>query len=273
MFKFLETFVIVYETRSFSLAADQLFITQPTVSNQIKQLEEQVGSDLFIRQKKREVIPTKAADVLYKGANELIDIWTEVGRDIDNIEGEQRRMVEFGISQTVSRVMFSKIMGNLENKYGSKNDFLVKVSNSDDVLYQLVNHKIDIGMIEKPLVTEGIKRISVADDQLVRAGYQTGVWITRESGSGIGYYTDQYLREESIQPKKIIQVNNSGLIKQLLADGVGESIISNQDIPEKVPTIEIGNHFSRSIYLIVRDSDYHDKKFAELVEEIVKTSN
>lgn len=66
MFKFLETFMVVYKTRSFSLAAQQLFITQPTVSNQIKQLELQLHTELFERKSRREIVPTEAANLLYK---------------------------------------------------------------------------------------------------------------------------------------------------------------------------------------------------------------
>ena len=64
MFSLFETFIAIYETRSFTKAGQYLFISQPTVTVRIKKLEE-VGNSLFIRGKNREVIPTEAAKLLY----------------------------------------------------------------------------------------------------------------------------------------------------------------------------------------------------------------
>ena len=64
MFNFLNSFRLVYETHSFSLTASQLFVTQPTVSNQIKQLEAQLNTQLFSRKGNSEVVPTIAAKIL-----------------------------------------------------------------------------------------------------------------------------------------------------------------------------------------------------------------
>ncbi|XZO07065.1 LysR family transcriptional regulator [Weissella paramesenteroides] len=58
MNQYLETFIIVYETRSFSLAAKTLFVTQPTISIQIQRLEKIIGHSLFIRDQHRTIEPT-----------------------------------------------------------------------------------------------------------------------------------------------------------------------------------------------------------------------
>lgn len=61
MFKLLKTFRAVYETRNFSKAAELLYISQPAVSNQIKQLEEELDIQLFVRNGRQEFITTKQA--------------------------------------------------------------------------------------------------------------------------------------------------------------------------------------------------------------------
>lgn len=98
MFKFLETFMVVYKTRSFSLAAQQLFITQPTVSNQIKQLELQLHTELFER-KSRRGVPTEAAKLLYKRAGKILKNWQDVNDQITRLGAEGNEKVKFGISQ------------------------------------------------------------------------------------------------------------------------------------------------------------------------------
>ena len=61
MFKLLKTFQIVYEQMNFSKAATCLYISQPAVSNQIKQLEEELGCSLFLRNGRQDVVPTRQA--------------------------------------------------------------------------------------------------------------------------------------------------------------------------------------------------------------------
>lgn len=59
MFEWIKTFIAVYETKNFSAAAKQLYISQPTVSLQIKKLEQHFSIKLFYRNGKQSVIPTK----------------------------------------------------------------------------------------------------------------------------------------------------------------------------------------------------------------------
>ena len=75
MLKLIKTFIAVYETRSFSKAADQLFISQPTVSVHIKQLEEQLNVKLFDRNGRMFLSPTLNARRFYQHATQLLDDW------------------------------------------------------------------------------------------------------------------------------------------------------------------------------------------------------
>lgn len=68
MFSLFETFIVVYETKSFTLAGKYLFISQPTVTVRIKKLEEELKSTLFLRGKHQEIIPTEAAILFYPKA-------------------------------------------------------------------------------------------------------------------------------------------------------------------------------------------------------------
>lgn len=78
MFKNLETFKVVYETKHFSKAADLLFIAQSTVSAQIKQLEDDLGVMLFIRNGRQEIETTPEGDLLYEQSVNMLDEWREL---------------------------------------------------------------------------------------------------------------------------------------------------------------------------------------------------
>ena len=68
MFPLLETLVAVYEVGQFTLAADELKVSQSTVSSRIAQLEQMVGAPLFVRNAKSDVTPTQAGRMLYQGS-------------------------------------------------------------------------------------------------------------------------------------------------------------------------------------------------------------
>ena len=65
MFPLLDTLVAVYEIGQFTLAADELKVSQSTVSSRIAQLERMVGAPLFVRNAKSDVTPTEAGRLLY----------------------------------------------------------------------------------------------------------------------------------------------------------------------------------------------------------------
>ena len=74
MFNLLQTFLTVYETRNFTQAAEQLFISQPTVTTHIQKLEHELQAELFIRENKR-VMPTAVADQFYPQAQQMLAEW------------------------------------------------------------------------------------------------------------------------------------------------------------------------------------------------------
>ena len=73
MFPLLETLVAVYEVGQFTLAADELKVSQSTVSSRIAQLEQMVGAPLFVRNAKSDVTPTQAGRMLYQTASASTD--------------------------------------------------------------------------------------------------------------------------------------------------------------------------------------------------------
>lgn len=78
MFALLETFIAVFETKSFTRAANQCFISQPTATVRIKKLEEELKVHLFSRGQHQEVIPTESAHLLYPKALKTLNDWNEL---------------------------------------------------------------------------------------------------------------------------------------------------------------------------------------------------
>lgn len=245
----LATFKLVYETRSFSKAAGMLFIAQPTVSAQIKQLEAQLHTTLFIRNGRGAVGLTPAADTLYEKACEILATWDDVHVHLSH--GPAHQQLRLYASHSFAMYLLPKILPALNQQFPHI-AFSVNVANSQAVQTAILNHDADLGFIEKPLAARGIDRVEYLADQLVKVGAGEP-WLVREVDSGVGYYTRRYLAEQNSAPKTMTVASNA-VIVELLKAGFGQSIISKRAVGE-LPFENLGEAFLRHFYMISRVGD------------------
>ncbi|AMV70370.1 MULTISPECIES: LysR family transcriptional regulator [Lactobacillaceae] len=267
MFDLFRTFMTVYETRSFSLAGQRLFVSQPTISHHIDKLEKALKTQLFIRNKRSATVPTAAADLLYVFSGKLLAQWEKTTEAIHNIQEEAYLELRIGMSQSVATVLFPKIAMALRETFPHLK-YDVKVLNSMKVVKQLEAQRIDLGFVEQPLTLKGTTRDTLCPDQLALAGKPTGTWITREAGSGIRFYTDQYLREQAITPRHIMTVNSNAMLQELVQDGIGQALVSDKIAITNVPIKPLGPHFLRNFYLLqnTHNSWPHQKQITQLIK-------
>ena len=249
MFNLLRTFMAVYETRSFSLAATHLFTSQPTVSHHIHQLEHQLKTTLFERNKRSATIPTAAADILYTFSGNLLAEREKTQEAIQNSQKDAIVDLHIGVSQSVAAVLFSRIAAALKKAFPYL-QYDVAVLNSLQVVKQLEGQHLDLGFIEQPLTLKGAIRTTLCTDQLIAAGWSTGTWITREEGSGMRYYTTAYLQAAGISPQHMMTVNNNAMLLALVQQGVGQALLSDQVALGNAPAQAIGPQFQRHFYLL-----------------------
>ncbi|HGC5945341.1 LysR family transcriptional regulator [Enterococcus faecalis] len=228
MLEWIKTFVVVYETRSFSLAAKKLFISQPTVSMQIKKLERQYNLKLFSRSGKQTIIPTKEADFLYPKCLDIIDILSSSFTEA-TIKDSFREELVIACSHTNAIYIAPKILKKLIIQFPNL-DFSVKMMNSTEVVKSLENNSSHIGLIEKPMETPNLVKNIFLEDKLVLAGdSKAKFWILREQESGLRFYNEIYLHENNLSYPIIFADNNEVLI-QMIIEGIGRSIISELSV-------------------------------------------
>ena len=251
MFKLLATFRVAYETRNFSKTAEVLFISQPAVSNQMKQLEEELDCALFKRKGKQEMHPTKAAEALYARLLNLKDDWDETLRLVRESDREQI-ICRMSASHTVSVYYLPELMEHLIEKFPDI-IFELDMKNSEEVLKEITQHHIDFGFIEMPLITDGISRIEIKKDELVLTGdLSSHLWISREETSGVFHYMERFLLSQNMKPKRLHVKNNEMIIK-LLEQGIGQSMISKRAVPKDMPIKRLGEDFVRPLYFLKKD--------------------
>ncbi|OIL95759.1 transcriptional regulator [Oenococcus oeni] len=268
MFKLLESFIAVYETRNFSKAAEELFLSQPTISVHINQLEKQLGTSLFERNRRTEIRPTENAKRFYPEALKIISNWQRAKEKIADHKMPKSRL-KIAASHTTATTLLPKVIKFLS---ASIDQLQIQVSlhNSDDILEMISQHKINLGLIEKPSTNDAVKRYELMNDQLVLAGNQkSSIWLIRENGSGVYHYTQQYLKENGIIPEQTIRIKSNEIIVATLAKGIGKSIVSKKTLITGTPFKELGDSFNRSFYLLTPQHE-PNKKITSLINKLVK---
>lgn len=249
MFDLLETLVAVYETGQFTIAADELKVSQSTVSSRIAQLERMVGAPLFDRHAKSDVTPTEAGHVLYAAATRIGDVWRDAQEHITRIETHRERFAVL-FSHTAAAVLLPRAMKALSGSL-DRLEVTASAMNSDAILEQVGLKTVQLGVVEKPIVSGSVQRVTLCEDRLVLAGDPDGVWLVRESGSGVRYYTDLYFKSVGEVPERTMHVASNAAIVASLASGLGQSVISRSAVPDGVPFRSLGDEFVRRFYALV----------------------
>ncbi|MDN4009320.1 LysR family transcriptional regulator [Latilactobacillus sakei] len=253
MFKTLEIFKTVYETKNFTTAAQLLFLSQPTVSVQIKQLEESLDVVLFERNGRQQIVPTKQADLFYEQCQQLLDLWHQDLHQLQHQERQAKIPCRIAASHTTAAYFLPALLSRHRAALDALEIEICKL-NSSQIIEQLSQHKLDFGFIEKPLTEKDIVRTPLQTDQLVLAGQPTEPWLLRENGSGVYHYTMNYLKENNLTLDNVMTVKSNAIIVQLLRQGLGQSLISSAallDYPE-IPYRPLSKQYQRQFYLVNR---------------------
>ncbi len=251
MFQIFKTFVSVYETHNFTRTADKLYLSQPTVSSQIKKLEEQLQVSLFIRNGKQEIIPTKEADFLYPRIIKIMEEWTDLTVHIHSEEIIRESCV-LACTQSCGMYLLPTFVPKLIEKFPMI-DFEFPIMGYQDIVHGVEQAKFDFGLIEWAERSEQLKRYIVARDELVLAGDPLSpYWLLNDSLNPLREINDQYLRDNNLLPI-FIRTNSFEMIKNLLNQGVGRAIISKLALAKHVPyeTLDVDN--IRNFYFLTRE--------------------
>ncbi|MFV0557763.1 MAG: LysR family transcriptional regulator [Enterococcus sp.] len=261
MFQLLQTFISVYETKNFTHTAEELFLSQPTVSSQIKKLELQLGVTLFYRNGKQEIIPTTEADFLYPRFLQILEEWQDATGRVVHPENFREHCL-IACSHTCAIYFLPKLMPQLMEKFPMV-DFDILMMNSEEAKHQMEQNKVDLSFVEKATRSDGLFQTPVYKDELVLAGPKTtSHWLLREHDSGLRFYNELYLQQQNLNPA-IIHVNNNEAIVALLKEGVGRAVISKLSLTDGIEWEPLTENNFRKFYLLS-----HKTVFREILNEI-----
>ena len=142
----LAAFCVVVERRSFSQAAEQLGVTQPAVSLQIRSLEKRLGTQLLDRSGRR-VEPTEAGNRLYRSAQRLLAMEEQLLADLgDEAEGELTGRLEIGASTGPGGTVLPVALAEFQQLHPGVHVALA-VSDTQHVVEQVARREVELGVV------------------------------------------------------------------------------------------------------------------------------
>ncbi|WP_423363479.1 LysR family transcriptional regulator [Mycoplasma sp. P36-A1] len=244
----LYTFKIVYELKSFSLAASKLYKTQSAISKIIKSLEIETDTVLFERNGTHGLKPTIKGDILYERTNLILVNWDNT-IELLNESANYKFECNIGFSQTVGEFYFNEIASLLFSKFPNVN-FNIEIANSETIKEGVISKKLSFGYVEKPIESKTLIKEEVFHDQLVLvSNASSNLFLNRENDSGVRYYNDLYLLN-STKSYNVMHINSSTLIAELVNKGIGNTILSIKCISNNQNYSVLNSMYSRKIFVL-----------------------
>ena len=243
----LQVFHAVAKQLSFTKAAEVLFMTQPAVTFQIKQLEEHFNTRLFDRGHGR-IALTPAGEMVLQYAEKILNLSSEMDVRMGEMTGEIGGSLLVGGSTTIAEFMLPRILGEFKSQHPHVRPRLV-VANSETIETRVAEHTLDIGFIESPSHQPNLQTEICCDDELMVicspkfplakakeiAPQQLAdhPFVSREPGSGTREFTDSYLRKAGVQPEDLNLVMEMGspvALNGVVETGLGFAIASRASV-------------------------------------------
>ena len=274
-FKQLQSFVTVVQEESFTQAAGRLFVSQSTVSTHIHQLESELNTKLILRTTKSLQITPKGRE-LYEYALNILELKE---RMIQACSIESRRIIHLGASTIPSAYILPQLLADF-GKSHQDIYFIIHQSDSQGIINGLKDGLFNLGFIGmscedsdfcgQPFCKDRMVVITPVNEHFLRYKQRKEnilqellcePLILREKGSGSKKMADNFLAHSGISEDElqiIARVNDQETIKNLVAGGMGISIISEKAAhnflqEKRLLAFELPQAFSeRSLYLIYR---------------------
>ena len=258
-FRQLKVFEAVSRNLSFTLAAKELYLTQPAVSMQIKQLEEHVGLAL-LQQIGKKIHLTEAGKEMYHYARNAARELNEVGEIMEQFKGLKTGRLEVAVATTANA--FATRMLSKFNKLYEGSTVSLDVTNRERLLQQLDDNEKDIAIMGRPpedadLITEPFADnplvvVAAPDHPLVDKQpiplymLQDQTFVVREQGSGTRIAMQRFFEEHKLSITSSMEMNENEAIKQAVQAGMGLGIVS-------IHTLELELETNRLVILDVED--------------------
>jgi DNA-binding transcriptional LysR family regulator len=230
----LEVFVQVALHGSVRAAAENLFLTQPAASMALAEMERQLDARVFERERGRLYLNARGRELLPL-AQELLERYAEFGRRGEEVGAELAGELRIGASNTVGNYRVGELLGDFVRAH-SQVAVRLRVANTDTIAAGMLDHSLDVGCVEGPVVHPLLISRPWRDDSLVvcaspdhplarqrglkPAHFEGARWVLREPGSATRAISERALAQ--LPPgETVLELDQIEAIKQAVIAGLG----------------------------------------------------
>lgn len=267
----LRVFVTVTEQRNFSRAAEILNLSQPGVSQHIRNLENEFGVQLMHRSSKH-VKMTEAGHILYKRAKQILAQYDVAKEEIHLLRNEVTGSLKVGASFTIGEYILPRLLAQFVNQYPQV-DIQVRIANTEEIAQAVHSNELDVGLVEGHVeYSEILVHPPFMEDEMLLVAsiahplssirtvdasmLQDQVWVFRESGSGTRAFSDQFIQDTDLRVKRSFVFNSSQGVKEAVIAGLGIAMVSRWIIHKELESGELqhmkvkGKRFTRNFHIL-----------------------
>jgi DNA-binding transcriptional LysR family regulator len=239
----LQTFETLVRQRSFSLTAQEMYVSQPTVSKQIKALQEEIGLPL-IEQIGKKIYLTEAGELLYETCKTWLKNWDQFEQTLANMKGMTTGRLRIA-TVTTTKYFLPKLIGQFCQHYPGV-DVRLEILNRERVMDSLERNEDDVyimgvppenrEILAYPFLANSLLMIAALNHPLAQRkaipieDVLDEPFILREPGSGTRLQIEKIFAQSNQKPNIRLEMGSNEAIKQAVAGGLGLSILSSSTL-------------------------------------------
>ena len=285
--------------KNFTKAAAVLYLSQPSLSKQIRTLEKNLDT-LLINRERNKISLTESGKVLLQYSNRILALCEESCRAVVDLKNGDRGNLTVGASQTIGTYLMPRILALFAQNY-PQIDLKVQVNSTRIIEKKIINREIDIAVVGGEISDDLKKNLTIQTfvydelsliiskshpfakkKQINKEDLYCLDFITLNSNSTIKKFIDTILSQNQIETKElktILQLNSIEGIKTAVSLGLGAAFLSSSAIEKEtklktIAIIKIENlRINRKLSIISNPECYKSKAFEFFFNELIRLKN
>lgn len=236
----LELFVAIVETGSFTRAAEKMHVAQPSISQQIQQLEDELGERLLFRMRNRKMFVTEAGKVVKKHADQILRQSATLRMDVTTLTQDPVGDMYIGIGGHQLTSMVAPVLGSFHSKFPRVR---VHISNATtpQIIDLLRGNGVDLGIVTLPISDKELRTQVLFSEEMVVVVRKSDV-LARKPQIGAAEISrlplvlydqktrtrarlDEFFLRERISPTVVLELSSVEAMEMMVEAGLGAAII------------------------------------------------
>ena len=239
----------IAELGTFTAGARRVHVTQAAISMQIRQLEKELGTKLFVRAP-RQVMLTEAGEQLLQRARQILRDHDAAVEEIAELAGAERGRLRVGsASARVTTDVLPKLLKDVRKQH-SQCEIIVASGTSEALVQQLLGGELDLAFVSLPVEAKGINTDRLSQDQLVaiasprhRLAKQRTIsaytlagekLILGERGGNTRRLIDRFFADAGVTLQVAMELSRQAAIRRMVEEDMGVGIVPLQTVREEV---------------------------------------